>query len=201
MVNAAGPEASRQRFTAAQELGHHELHRFADDVESPTYLVDKSVYARGGSRHEIEANAFAAALLVPTEALKAEFSTRGKVELEQVVEIMRRYRVSLQTAVYRLHNSDRITPRHRDELLKEGDGHVHELLGKVEEPVGPTLPVVLEQSLIKLYRAGLLAPERLASSLDLTKAEVLARFGRQAPPKSPQTKAAELLAELENSEV
>ena len=197
IVNSTCGQASRQRFTAAHELGHHELHRFSEDDETPTYLVDRNIYETGGDRREVEANAFAAAILLPTEALKAEFPTRGKVEIEQVTEIMRRYGVSLKTAVFRLHNSSRITARTRDLLLQEGEGRVRELLGKVDEPIGSIPPAALERSLIKLYRAGLLDTERLSVGLGLTVDDVVERFGS---PEPPTTNAAELLAELETPE-
>ena len=197
IVRSDCEESSRQRFTAAHELGHHELHRYGGDGEVPTYLVDRTIYATGGERHEVEANAFAGCLLLPTEALQAEFSERGKVEVEQVVEIMRRYRVSYRTAVYRLHNSERITAPRRDALLRDGEGQIRDLRGEVEDPRQPTPPAELERSLVKLYRARLVGAERLAESLGLSAAQVLERFGE---PEPVETGADTLLAELEDAE-
>ncbi len=195
IVNSTGTEASRQRFTAAHELGHHELHRFSGDDETPTYLVDRDILATGGDRREVEANAFAASFLLPGEALKAEFPVRGKVEVEDVVAIMRRYGVSFTTAVFRLHNTQRITARVRDALRSEGEGRVHELGGDLPPPTGPTPPVGLERSLAKLYRAGLVEADRVAETLGVDRKSIVSRFGDPAPTG---TNADALLAELES---
>lgn len=195
IVRSDCDESSRQRFTAAHELGHHELHRFVGEGEAPTYLADRRIYETGGDRREIEANAFAGSVLLPTEALQAEFPVRGKIEVEQVVEIMRRYRVSYPTAVYRLHNSERITAARRDALLR--DGKVRESRGQTEKPLGPCAPTELERSLVKLYRAGLVGPERLAEALGLSVEQAVERFGDPEPTKSG---AEALLAELEGAE-
>lgn len=68
--------ANRQRFTIAHEIGHFVLH------EGETY-VDKgfSVNFRdlesgsGKKREEVQANAFAAALLMPAELVRSAFKT------------------------------------------------------------------------------------------------------------------------------
>jgi Zn-dependent peptidase ImmA (M78 family) len=65
----------RKRFTIAHELGHYELHRDKSDL-----FVDKQFLFRGkNSRNtpanqvlEQEANAFASAILMPTELVKRE---------------------------------------------------------------------------------------------------------------------------------
>jgi predicted transcriptional regulator len=56
----------RDRFTIAHELGHLELHYQDDDVA-------RSFYRYGTSRQEAEANAFAAALLMPAGPFAREF--------------------------------------------------------------------------------------------------------------------------------
>src|SRR5438093_13625316 len=61
---------NRQRFTVAHELGHLELHRYMIttavhvDKEFPALMRDSNS-ATGMERIEIEANQFAAALLMP----------------------------------------------------------------------------------------------------------------------------------------
>ncbi len=198
IVSAVCPEATRQRFTAAHELGHHELHRFSGDSETPTYLVDHDTFAKG-ERRETEANAFAATLLLPTEALRAEFPGRPRVELEDVVTLMRRYRVSLEVVVNRINNASIISSARRQALLDEGRGRVHELRGEEEQPrKDQVVPAGLEDSLRELYLAGLVPPERLSEALALSIKQIVARYGH---PQPPQADVDDLIAELEaNSE-
>lgn len=66
----------RQRFTIAHELGHYELHKndatdlFVDKDFKMLFRDQKS--SQGTSRSEQEANAFAAALLMPEKILLTE---------------------------------------------------------------------------------------------------------------------------------
>ena len=66
---------SRQRFTLAHELGHFLLHKDTATVfidESPLFFRDlKSAHSI--NQKEVEANAFAAELLMPESVLKEEF--------------------------------------------------------------------------------------------------------------------------------
>jgi len=76
-VNAnEGPQ--RRLFTAAHELGHYLLHR---DLLDGKKHMDR-LYSEGGNdnpnsplspRHEVQANNFAADLLMPSGVLKAEY--------------------------------------------------------------------------------------------------------------------------------
>lgn len=62
----------RQRFSVAHELGHYLLHRSASSLfvdANPTFFRDERS-SQGADWQEIEANAFAAALLMPVEALR-----------------------------------------------------------------------------------------------------------------------------------
>jgi Zn-dependent peptidase ImmA (M78 family) len=193
IVTTACGEATRQRFTAAHELGHHELHRFSGDSETPTYLVDHNIFAKG-ERRETEANAFAATLLLPTEALRAEFPGRPKVELEDVVTLMQRYRVSLEVTVNRLNNAKIISAARRQALLDEGWGRVRELRGEEQPRKDQAIPAALEESLRRLYLAGLVGPERLSAALGLADEEVVGRYGH---PQPPQADVDDLIAELD----
>lgn len=100
---------NRQRFTIAHELGHLALHR---DLITSTVHVDKkfpvlmrdSISATGTDVVEIEANNFAAALLMPKNLLeealqKVEFDIEDASPLD---DLAKRFRVSRQTLEYRI---------------------------------------------------------------------------------------------------
>jgi len=74
-VNSAHPLA-RQRFTIAHELGHHALHPGRElilDVPVRVNLRDKNS-STASDLEEIEANAFAAALLMPAPLIREQVS-------------------------------------------------------------------------------------------------------------------------------
>lgn len=98
----------RRRFSIAHELGHYILHK-----DSRSLFIDKryfAVYHRnelsstGEDRVEIEANRFAAALLMPTDMLKNEI-TKNDFDLgdeEVLSSLARKFNVSTQAMAYRL---------------------------------------------------------------------------------------------------
>ncbi len=98
----------RQRFTIAHELGHYLLHsgdtRLFVDAGLTFYRDDSSadsVYAQ-----EVEANAFAAELLMPEHALKQHLGDR-RVDLHDDVAVARlaaHFGVSAQALTIRLIN-------------------------------------------------------------------------------------------------
>lgn len=62
----------RQRFTIAHELGHYELHRTSAHlfVDAAPVFFRNEESAKGNESQEIEANAFAAELLMPADVLR-----------------------------------------------------------------------------------------------------------------------------------
>lgn len=105
---------SRQRFTIAHELGHLRLH----DLEKPHLDRGFRVAWRdsrssdGSDLREIEANQYAAELLMPAEMLKHDVGTRGvDYETDELVSLLaKRYRVSVQAMTYRLVNLGYLGP-------------------------------------------------------------------------------------------
>jgi len=106
--------ATRQRFTVAHELGHLVLHReelstrapHIDEQKNLSVLFRNPDSALGISQSEVEANRFAAELLMPTSLLVNDM-TSELVSLiddeEQLIEqLARRYRVSAQAMAIRL---------------------------------------------------------------------------------------------------
>lgn len=99
----------RQRFTIAHELGHFLLHKKTQDV-----FVDKQfqVHFRdensttGQDIQELEANAFAAAILMPKELLiteirKHRFDLGDEFALKELAKL---FNVSLQAMSFRMAN-------------------------------------------------------------------------------------------------
>lgn len=98
---------NRQRFSVAHEIGHFRLHADKQDV-----FVDRAhVYYRnkrsatGEEKMEIEANGFAAALLMPTKLLQKDLEdTHGTITDRDISNLANRYGVSEQAMSFRLAN-------------------------------------------------------------------------------------------------
>lgn len=104
--------AVRQRFTIAHELGHLVL-RHGDhsqlfiDKKYSDVLYRDSRSSEGNRTRELEANAFAAALLMPLPMIQAEISRRDfdLAEEDSLGELAELFEVSRQSMAYRLANS------------------------------------------------------------------------------------------------
>jgi Zn-dependent peptidase ImmA (M78 family) len=101
--------AVRQRFTIAHELGHLLLHKKTQDI-----FVDKQFQvhfrnensATGQDIQELEANAFAAAILMPkdlllTEIKKHNFDLGDESAMKELAKL---FNVSLQAMTFRMVN-------------------------------------------------------------------------------------------------
>lgn len=86
----------RLRFTAAHELGHHEY--------GSAGVVDQTVGTFTRDPEEKRANAFAAAFLMPRDALVRHVTTDPDVSPEGVLELSSELGVSYESLVFRLHN-------------------------------------------------------------------------------------------------
>ncbi|MGE3989269.1 ImmA/IrrE family metallo-endopeptidase [Pseudorhodoplanes sp.] len=100
---------NRQRFSAAHELAHHELH--ADEIRKAVH-IDKSFHvlfrddisSQGLDPLEIEANAFASELLMPHDLLVGVLDAEG-LDIEdddRIAALARRFRVSAAAMRFRL---------------------------------------------------------------------------------------------------
>jgi Zn-dependent peptidase ImmA (M78 family) len=94
---------NRQRFTLAHECGHLFLHA----KEGDRLWLDKTLFFRDGSRSrdhfpEIQANQFAAGLLLPQELLKASLGETGPVSDIDVVRLALTFQVSERAMTVRL---------------------------------------------------------------------------------------------------
>jgi IrrE N-terminal-like domain len=80
--------AERQRFTLAHEIGHYVLHR--DKIGGG--IVDSVMYRSNlSSRYEVEANKFAADLIMPMILVREKFDQLGRVASDEVVIALANY--------------------------------------------------------------------------------------------------------------
>lgn len=102
----------RRRFTVAHEIGHFVLHRLENNV-----FVDKKEFkvlyrddnsSTGEIKQEREANAFAAALLMPRERVIKELNKKnfdlGDEKEDVIQELAKIFKVSTQAMMYRISN-------------------------------------------------------------------------------------------------
>lgn len=111
-VNATDPRV-RQRFSIAHECGHYLLHR-----KSAKLFIDKTYLAfrdgrssTGQYRQERDANAFAAALLMPEPMLRSVLEAK-QYDLEDeddLEDFARTFEVSKQALTYRIANLELLT--------------------------------------------------------------------------------------------
>ncbi|HYF66633.1 MAG TPA: ImmA/IrrE family metallo-endopeptidase [Ohtaekwangia sp.] len=100
----------RQRFTIAHELGHYLLHSESNkelfvDKDFIVKFRSKKNYSPTEQRHESEANAFAAALLMPKTFVLAEIAKQkfqSLSESELIEELAKVFDVSVPAMTYRL---------------------------------------------------------------------------------------------------
>ena len=89
VVNLNHPSV-RRRFTIAHEIGHYQLHRRSEDI--PVF-IDRAVYHRkesvAGVDHlmEMQANAYAAGLLMPEALLDEYLENHPALDLEKPTDI------------------------------------------------------------------------------------------------------------------
>lgn len=107
-VSKNEPE-ERQRFTIAHELGHMFLHKgTAVNYDEASMMLRPSGHVGTGlDIREIEANSFAAELLMPDEYIRADIQKLGKLDLEDKVavsKLAKKYKVSVPAMTVRLNN-------------------------------------------------------------------------------------------------
>lgn len=109
VVNLRHPPA-RRRFTIAHEIGHYQLHRRSEDI--PVF-IDRAVYHRkesvAGIDHlmEMQANAYAAGLLMPEALLDEYLEDHPALDLEKPADIKtlaEEFEVSRPAMEFRLKN-------------------------------------------------------------------------------------------------
>jgi Zn-dependent peptidase ImmA (M78 family) len=103
---------NRQRFTLAHECGHLHLHADKGD----RLWLDKTYFFRDGSSSqgdqfaEIEANQFAAGLLMPEELIRSYLGPVTSISDVDVVRLAMQFEVSERAMTFRLISLDLLDP-------------------------------------------------------------------------------------------
>jgi Zn-dependent peptidase ImmA (M78 family) len=105
----------RQRFSIAHEIGHVVLHPLNTLIVDHSVRMDwrDDVSSLGTNRQEIEANAFAAALLMPQEMILnwiKGFASQASSRDELISELARVFDVSTEAMDFRLINLGILAP-------------------------------------------------------------------------------------------
>jgi Zn-dependent peptidase ImmA (M78 family) len=100
---------NRQRFTIAHECAHFLLHHQGEEIHiDRAFRINKrnEVSSMAVDADEIEANRFAAELLMPFDMIMSDLHSRDiDVENEQELkELAQRYQVSVQSLTHRITN-------------------------------------------------------------------------------------------------
>lgn len=182
LVFVNGSQAiTRQRFTLAHEFGHFRM--------GHSSVVDRQVTIGGVQRdpNEVAANAFAAELLMPKEAIKAwaRENVRGRLTLEHVVIFAHEYGVSPQAARYAFGTGGVLTDDERAaqldaEIAEELHIELASYLGlepledRLTEAVRrmPRIPPPLERSALGELLVGAIDISTLAARTGRTVSEV-----------------------------
>ena len=97
---------ARQKFTIAHELGHLFLHKQnAVNFDEASILLRDSHSSEGTDTKEIEANGFAAELLMPQEKIREELVRLGGIDMEdekQMSQLANHFGVSKTAITVRL---------------------------------------------------------------------------------------------------
>ena len=101
----ADQSETRRRFTVAHELGHYVLHRRRIETEQRfkdgIFCSEDNVVRGAGGDIEIEADQFAANLLMPLHDFRRQISPKARVDFDELGKIAKRYGVSLTATVLR----------------------------------------------------------------------------------------------------
>jgi Zn-dependent peptidase ImmA (M78 family) len=99
--------STRQRFTIAHELGHCFLHDFDDVHVDRSFRFRSPISTKAVDIEEIEANTFAAWILIPERMLLSDIRSFGGMDIQdddRVQNLATRYEVSQQSMSFRLLN-------------------------------------------------------------------------------------------------
>jgi len=103
---------NRRRFTLAHELGHYFCHPHAAEHVDRDFRISwrNSESSTGINWKEVEANKFAAALLMPEECLHRDLNRVATFDQPTIKHLASRYRVSPVAMRFRLGNLGLLPP-------------------------------------------------------------------------------------------
>jgi Zn-dependent peptidase ImmA (M78 family) len=185
LLNSSSPIV-RLRFTLAHEYGHHVLgHGLSIDREISFDTTQP--------QKEVQANAFAAELLLPLEALDVWLRARSypNPDLRLIVDLARDFLVSAQVATYRMQGANRLTARVVRDLERAIQAGEHLT---VEVPRRPfltdslrdakrrqrRLPAEVEYVLVRALEQELVDADEVAAQLRITRDQVAERLAQVA---------------------
>jgi Zn-dependent peptidase ImmA (M78 family) len=177
LLNSSAPPV-RQRFTLAHEYGHHCLRHGV--------AVDHAIDLGSQERREVEANQFAAELLLPRVGVEWWLQTHDdpQLDLETLTRLAACYGVSCQVALYRLEACGKIRPAARRGLQARIEAGEHSDLARrlrllqlvdtlVRERQRPVrMPAAVARVILRAFDAGLIDQRTAAERLHLDEQEI-----------------------------
>jgi Zn-dependent peptidase ImmA (M78 family) len=168
----------RARFTLAHELGHHRLGHGA--------AVDRVIDPASRDRREVEANRFAAELLLPGPGVESWLRSNGvpDVDLAVLVRLASHYGVSCEVALHRLDRLRRLPAaakatlqahldrgEHRDVAWQLGLQELADTLAR-ERRLQVRLPARTRATVLRALERGLIDGDEAAERLHVDRLEI-----------------------------
>lgn len=153
--------AVRSRFDTAHEMGHLILHPGVseDDINDPNIL----------RRIELEANKFAAALLLPKETFKAEFiSTR----MDHLIEMKRHWKVSMAALVFRARELEIISSDEALNIRKRLSAYGYRQSEPLDDEILFEEPRLLRRAMALCIESGVFTRDEIFQRFRLPSEEV-----------------------------
>jgi Zn-dependent peptidase ImmA (M78 family) len=179
----------RARFTLAHEHGHHRLGHGA--------ALDRVIDPRSRERREVQANQFAAELLMPRTGVEEWLSASGRgVNLEAVIRLANHYAVSCEVALHRLQRTRRVRSAAARGLAARLEAGEHlELAWQLDLPelddtlaqdrrLQVRMPSATRRVVLEALRRGLIDAEGAGERLHVDRLEIQ-RMRRQAGTRAP----------------
>ncbi|MHB1391094.1 MAG: ImmA/IrrE family metallo-endopeptidase [Thermoleophilia bacterium] len=177
VINTSRPR-TRQRFTAAHELGHH-VFDYGVGLQ-----IDENIFDQRDIR-EKKANAFAAHFLMPEDGIRNLVSKERRkltVTPQDIVHLRHHFGVSSEAIIYQVHNISFITAAERNKFLEMNkDGTLKSIewesgyLPKAESHHEKLhrLPTDYVKRAIRSYVSGKISLNRLAELLEWSEVQSL----------------------------
>ena len=135
----------RRQFNCAHELGHIILHERYDDLNE----IDRDEYRR----REDEANAFAAAFLLPARAFGRDVSVYPN-KLSHYIQLKKKWNVSIMAMIMRAHSLGYLSPNQYSYLMRQMSMNDYRQKEPLDDTVEYKHPVVFKQAINLLLTTG-----------------------------------------------